>query len=70
MEINDRISKLQALESPIDLNMMLDHLASIESTTTEDELRKVYARAYAYAAGSPEWQKKIIDAKDKMKAKL
>jgi hypothetical protein len=55
---------------PIDLNMMLDHLAAIEATNSEDELRKVYARAYAYAAGSPEWQKKIIDAKDKMKAKL
>jgi hypothetical protein len=50
--------------------MMLDHLAAIEATNSEDELRKVYARAYAYAAGSPEWQKKIIDAKDKMKAKL
>jgi hypothetical protein len=55
---------------PIDLNMMLDHLAAIEGATTEDELRKVYAKAYAYATGSPEWQKKIIDAKDKMKGKL
>lgn len=54
----------------IDFYMMLDHLAAIEATTTEDELRKVYAKAYAYATGSPEWQKKIIDAKDKMKAKL
>ena len=47
-----------------------DHLAAIEAANSEDELRKVYARAYAYAAGSQEWQKKIIDAKDKMKAKL
>jgi hypothetical protein len=50
--------------------MMLDHIAAIEATTTENELRKVYATAYAYAAGSPDWQKKIIDAKDKMKGKL
>jgi hypothetical protein len=54
----------------IDLNVMLDHLAAIESTTTEEDLRKVYAKAYAYASGSPQWQKKIVDAKDKMKGKL
>lgn len=55
---------------PIDINMMLDHLAAIEATTTQDELKKVYIKAYSYAAGAPEWQKKIIAAKDKMKAKI
>jgi hypothetical protein len=38
----------------IDLNVMLDHLAAIESTTTEDELKKAYIKAYTYAAGAPE----------------
>jgi len=54
----------------IDLNVMLDYVAAIESTTTEEDLRKVYAKAYAYASGSPQWQKKIVAAKDKMKDKL
>ena len=54
----------------IDLNVMLDHLAAIVSTTTEDELKKAYIKAYSYASGSPDWQKKIIAAKDKMKGKL
>ena len=55
---------------PIDLQMMLDHIAEIESVSNEADLRKVYAKAYAYASGSSEWQKKIIAAKDKMKAKI
>ena len=55
---------------PVDLGVMLDHIAAIESTITEEDLRKVYAKAYAYASGSPKWQKKIVDAKDKMKGKL
>ena len=55
---------------PVDLGVMLDHISAIESTTTEEELRKVYAKAYAYASGSPEWQKKVIAAKDKMKVSM
>jgi len=55
---------------PIDLNMMLDLIASIEATTTEDELKKAYIKAYSYASGIPEWQKKIIAIKDKMKSQL
>jgi len=55
---------------PVDMGVMLDHIAAIESASTEEDLRKVYAKAYAYASGSPQWQKKVIAAKDKMKNKL
>jgi hypothetical protein len=57
-------------KSEVDESIMADHLAAIEATTTQDDLKKAYVKAYAYANGEPVWQKKVIAAKDKMKGKL
>ena len=57
-------------KSEVDESVMADHLAAIEATTTQDDLKKAYVKAYAYANGEPVWQKKVIAAKDKMKGKL
>jgi len=57
-------------KSKVDESVMADHLAAIEATTTQDDLKKAYVKAYAYANGEPVWQKKVIAAKDKMKGQL
>jgi hypothetical protein len=57
-------------KSEVDESVMADHLAAIEATTTQDDLKKAYVKAYAYANNEPVWQKKVIAAKDKMKGKL
>ena len=57
-------------KSEVDESVMADHLAAIEATTSQDDLKKAYVKAYAYANGEPVWQKKVIAAKDKMKGKL
>ena len=57
-------------KSEVDESVMADLLAAIEATTTEDDLKKAYVKAYAYANGEPTWQKKVIAAKDKMKASI
>jgi hypothetical protein len=57
-------------KSEVDESVMADHLAAIEATTTQDDLKKAYVKAYAYANGEPVWQKKVIAAKDKMKGQL
>jgi hypothetical protein len=49
---------------------MADLLAAIEATTTEEDLKKAYVAAYAYANNEPTWQKRVIAIKDKMKGKL
>jgi len=54
----------------IDVGMMIDHLAAIEATTTLEELKNVYSTAYASCAGDKNWQKKVIDAKEKRKGAL
>jgi len=62
--------KTEAKKSEVDESVMADHLAAIEATTTQDDLKKAYVKAYAYANNEPVWQKKVIAAKDKMKGKL
>jgi hypothetical protein len=49
---------------------LVDHLAAIESSTDQDSLKNAYKAAYAACNGDSEWQKKVIAAKDKAKAKL
>ena len=62
--------KGEAKKSEVDESVMADHLAAIEATTNQDDLKKAYVKAYAYANGEPVWQKKVIAAKDKMKGQL
>jgi len=49
---------------------LIDHLAAIEASTDQDQLKAAYKAAYAACNGDSEWQKKVIAAKDKAKAKL
>jgi hypothetical protein len=49
---------------------LVDHLAAIEASTDQDSLKNAYKAAYAACNGDSEWQKKVIAAKDKVKAKL
>jgi hypothetical protein len=49
---------------------LVDHLAAIEASTDQDQLKAAYKAAYAACNGDSEWQKKVIAAKDKAKAKL
>lgn len=57
-------------ESNVDANVMLANLSAIETTTTLEELKDVYVLAYAACAGDKNWQKKVIDAKEKRKGAL
>jgi hypothetical protein len=63
-------SRKEEKKSSVDESVMADHLAAIEATTSQDDLKKAYVKAYAYANNEPVWQKKVIAAKDKMKGKL
>ena len=54
----------------IDESALVDHLAAIEASTDQDSLKNAYKAAYAACNGDSEWQKKVIAAKDKVKAKL
>jgi len=49
---------------------LVDHLAAIEASTDQDQLKAAYKAAYTACNGDSEWQKKVIAAKDKAKAKL
>ena len=51
-------------------SILVDHLAAIEASTDQDGLKNAYKAAYAACNGDSEWQKKVIAAKDKVKAKL
>ena len=54
----------------IDVGLMIDHLAAIEAASTLEELKDVYGTAYSACAGDKNWQKKVIDAKEKRKGAL
>jgi hypothetical protein len=56
--------------SDIDVGMMIDHLAAIDAASTLEELKNVYSTAYSACAGDKNWQKKVIDAKEKRKGAL
>ena len=62
--------RVETKKSEVDESVMADHLAAIEATTTQEDLKKAYVKAYAYANNEFMWQKKVIAAKDKMKGKL
>ena len=56
--------------SSIDVGMMIDHLAAIDAASTLEELKDVYGTAYVACVGDKNWQKKVIDAKEKRKGAL
>ena len=56
--------------SDIDVNVMIDHLAAIDTASTLEELKDVYGYAYAACDGDKGWLKKVIDAKEKRKGAL
>ena len=56
--------------SDVDVGMMIDHLAAIDAASTLEELKDVYSTAYSACAGDKNWQKKVIDAKEKRKGAL
>ena len=56
--------------SDIDVNAMIDHLAAIDAASTMDELKDVYTAAYSACGSDKNWQKKVIDAKEKRKGAL
>jgi hypothetical protein len=51
----------------IDISRMNDFLVAISESETVDQLKKVYAEAYAACAGNQAWQAKVIAAKNKRK---
>lgn len=60
-----------AVRKPIiDENALIDHLAAIDASTDQDGLKNAYKAAYTACNGNPDWQIKVIAAKDKAKAKL
>ena len=56
--------------SDVDVGVMIDHLAAIDAASTLEELKDVYSTAYSACAGDKNWQKKMIDAKEKRKGAL
>jgi hypothetical protein len=60
-----------AVRKPIiDEAALIDHLAAIEASTDQDGLKNAYKAAYTACNGNADWQKKVIAAKDKVKAKF
>ena len=57
-------------KTTVDENALIDHLAAIDASTDQDGLKNAYKAAYAACNGNSDWQKKVIAAKDKVKAKL
>jgi hypothetical protein len=57
-------------ESDINVGMMIDHLAAIDTAANLEELKNVYTAAYSACAGDKSWQKKVIEAKEKRKGAL
>jgi hypothetical protein len=69
-EDDDAEATRKKVTSKVDEFVMADLLAAIEATTTEEDLKKAYLAAYAYASGEPVWQNRVIKLKDKMKGNL
>jgi hypothetical protein len=49
---------------------MIDHLAAIDAASNMEELKNVYTAAYSACGSDKNWQKKVIDAKEKRKGAL
>lgn len=56
-----------ASKDDIDASRMNDFLVAIAESETVDQLKKIYAEAYAACAGNQAWQAKVIAAKNKRK---
>jgi hypothetical protein len=54
----------------VDESALTRHLITIDSSTDQEQLKAAYKAAYAACNGNSDWQKKVIAAKDKVKAKL
>jgi len=63
-------SRKTVIEKTVNENALVDHLAAIEASTDQESLKAAYKAAYAACNGDADWQKKVIAAKDKVKAKL
>ena len=62
-----------ALDSTVkgmDESELMDWIAAIDATSNADELKAVFAKAYAAAKNDLDAQKRIVAAKDRQKAKL
>jgi hypothetical protein len=57
-------------QNKVNENALADHLAAIDASTDQDGLKNAYKAAYTACNGNADWQKKVIAAKDKVKAKL
>ena len=56
--------------SDVDVGAMIDHLAAIDAASTMEELKNAYTDAYGACGSDKNWQKKVIDAKEKRKGAL
>ena len=63
-------SRKTVVEKTVNESALVDHLAAIEASTDQESLKAAYKAAYAACNGDVDWQKKVIAAKDKVKAKL
>jgi hypothetical protein len=63
-------SRKTVITQTIDENALADHLAAIEASTDQDQLKIAYKAAYGACNGNTDLQGKVIAAKDKAKAKL
>jgi len=63
-------SRKTVIEKTVNESALVDHLAAIEASTDQESLKAAYKAAYAACNGDADWQKKVIAAKDKVKAKL
>jgi hypothetical protein len=54
----------------LDERVMIDHIAAMDSVTTQDDLIVAYKSAFNAAKVDPNWQKRVIAKKDEMKARV
>jgi len=66
----DDLPEGESDEGTPDEGKMLDYIAAIEATTTLDDLKDIYIRAFADCDGNKAWQTKMIAAKDAKKKVL
>lgn len=60
----------EKIVKPIDESRMNQLLIAIASCENEDELRKAFAEAYKESSGNKEWNDKVINKKNEVKALL
>jgi hypothetical protein len=67
---NDSENHAETFGSSMPTQQVMDWLAAIEASATEDELKKNYIGSVHASKDDPVAQKKFIEAKDKRKAEL